>query len=151
MQQPDIDSQAPVPTSTTTTTAPLADNSHFTSALKEWVEVDNKIAYYNQHLKECRQVRSQLTPSICNYMERQSLQNTKIQISDGSLHYGSESTTPSFSQKFMLEGLTAFFDSRMGASQEGAVVAKECLDFLRGMRVPETKTVLKRKYTSASS
>jgi len=150
MQQPDTDSQAPAPT-TTTTTAPLADNSHFTSALKDWVEVDNKIAYYNQHLRECRQVRNQLTPSICNYMERQSLQNTKIQISDGSLHYGSESTTPSFSQKFLLEGLTAFFDSRTGANQEGDVVAKECMDFLKSRRVPETKTVLKRKYSNASS
>ena len=149
MQQTDTNSQES--STTTTTTAPLADDSHFTSALKEWVEVDNKIAYYNQHLKECRQVRNQLTPSICNYMERQSLQNTKIQISDGSLHYGSESITPSFSQKFLMEGLTAFFDSRMGASQEGAVVAKECMDFLKSRRVPETKTVLKRKYTNASS
>lgn len=114
---------------TTATTAPLTDNSHFTNALKEWVEVDNKISYYNQHLKECRQVRSQLTPSICNYMERQSLQDTKIQISDGSLHYVSESTTPPFSQKFLLEGLTAFFDSRVGASQDAVAVAKECMDF----------------------
>jgi hypothetical protein len=149
MQQPDTDSQAPVPT--TTTTAPLTDDSHFTSALKDWVEVDNKISYYNQHLKECRQVRNQLTPSICNYMERQSLQNTKIQISDGSLHYASESTTPSFSQKFLLDGLTAFFDGRMGAGNNGGMMANECLEFLRSRRVPETKTVLKRKYANASS
>lgn len=131
-------------TLTTSTTAPLNDTHHFTNALKEWVEVDNKMAYYSQQLKECRQVRSQLTPSICNYMESQQLQNTKIQISDGSLHYASESTTPSFSQKFLLEGLEAFFVSK----GDGADVAKECLDFLKNRRVPETKAVLKRKYTT---
>lgn len=134
-------------TLSTPTTAPLNDTQHFTDALKEWVEVDNKIAYYNQQLRECRQVRSQLTPSICNYMERQQLQNTKIQISDGSLHYGSESTTPSFSQKFLLEGLEAFFTSK----GESADAAKECLDFLKSRRVPETKAVLKRKYTNSTA
>ena len=132
----------------TSTTAPLNDEQHFTTALKEWVEVDNKMTYYNQQLKECRQVRNQLTPSICNYMERQRLQNTKIQISDGSLHYSCETTTPSFSQKFLLEGLTAYFESKAPDSHQGEELAKECLTFLKNRRVPESKAVLKRKYAN---
>ena len=134
---------------TTPTTAPLEDTSHFTNALKEWVETDNKMTYYNQQLKECRQIRNQLTPSICNYMERQNLQNTKIQISDGTLHYGCDSVTPSFTQKFLLEGLIAFFEQKTNPT-DGTQLATECLDFLKHRRVPEKKSALKRKYTTTT-
>lgn len=135
---------------TTPTSAPLKEPAHFTNALKEWVETDNKMTYYTQQLKDCRQIRNQLTPSICNYMERQSLQNTKIQISDGTLHYGCDSVTPSFTQKFLMEGLTEFFEKKTG-QVEGPQLAVECLEFLKSRRVPEKKSVLKRKYTTTSS
>jgi hypothetical protein len=138
--------QQPPPATTTTTAAPLQDTDHFTQALKEWVEVDNRVTYYNQQLKECRQQRNHLTPSICNYMERAEMKNLNIQISDGTLHYANEQVTPSFTQQFVLTGLTEYFAAR--GLVDGSVAAKECVEFLKSRRVPETKTVLKRKYTS---
>ena len=138
------DNQSPV--QSTLTTAPLEDTTHFTNALKEWVEVDNKITYYNQQLKTYRQQRNHLTPSICHFMERENMQDTKIEISDGSLQYASEQVTPSFTQKFILEGLIAFYKHK--AVDDADALAKECVEFLKSRRVSETKTVLKRKYSN---
>ena len=143
-QQPAVSNH---PEITTQTTAPLTGQTEFTTALKEWVEVDNKITQYSQKLKEYRQQKNHLTPSICNYMERENMRDLNIQISDGSLHYANEHTTPSFSQKFLLEGLTAYFTSK-SSEEHAPEYAKECLEFLKQRRVPETKSVLKRKYTT---
>lgn len=131
----------------TQTTSPLTNQTEFTEALKEWVEMDNKITQHSQKLKEYRQQKNHLTPSICNFMERKQMCDLNIQISDGSLSYANEHTTPSFSQKFLLDGLTAFFTSKSSETQANEL-AKECLEFLKSNRVSDTKSVLKRKYTT---
>ena len=81
-------------------------------------------------------------------MERESMQDTKIQISDGSLHYATEQVTPSFTQKFIMDGLIAFYQEK--AVDDADDLAKECMEFLKSHRVLETKTVLKRKYSNKS-
>lgn len=135
------------PNVNTVTTSPLQNQTEFTEALKEWVEVDNKITQYSQKLKEYRQQKNHLTPSICNFMEREDIRDMNIQISDGSLYYANENTTPSFTQKFLLDGLQAFFATKSDETQS-ELLAKECMEFLKNRRVPETKSVLKRKYTT---
>ena len=83
---------------------------------------------------------------MCIRDRRESMQDTKIQISDGSLQYANEQVTPSFTQKFIMDGLIAFYQEK---AVDGAdALAKECMEFLKNRRVLETKTVLKRKYSN---
>lgn len=141
--------QASATQTITQTISPLANQTEFTDALKEWVEVDNKITQHSQKLKEYRQHKNHLTPSICNFMEREQMRDTNIQISDGSLSYANENVTPSFSQKFLLDGLADFFTSK-SSGEQATELANECLEFLKSKRVSETKSVLKRKYNTAA-
>ena len=59
----------------------------FIENIKKWVVLDRQIKRSNQQLKESREYKSTITSNICSYMLAQSLQNKKIEISDGYLRY----------------------------------------------------------------
>ena len=149
MQSPSATSSAPSapspPMVTTQTPTPLPNQDAFKQALQEWVNVDNQISHHTNQLKELRQSRTALTPSICHFMEREQCQDMDIQISDGNLSYGVEKVQPSLSQRFMLEGLEAYF-REIHHDTNAAQRATECMEFIKRRRTVEMKAVLKRKY-----
>jgi len=135
----------PPPSIQTDTPSPLPTQNEFKQALQDWVNVDNQISHHTQQLKELRNTRTALTPSICNFMERENCRDMRIQISDGSLSYGVEKVQPTFSQRFVAEGLVAYFNEvhRDANADEHAV---ECMTFLKNRRTVDRKAVLKRTY-----
>ena len=129
----------------TQTPTPLHDEEHFKRAIHDWVAVDNSLTQVLNQAKELRQMRTSLTPAICNYIERQQCQNMEIKLKDSSLSYKVEKVQPGISQKFVQEGLVAYF--RDVCNDEHAELrADECMQFIKSRRKVETKAVIKRKY-----
>lgn len=135
------------PQHTTSTPNPYTSADQFKHALHEWVKTDNEITTHNNRLKELRLTRTALTPSICNYMERTNSRDLRVELSDGTLRYALEKKTPPFSQKFVLDGLMAYFQQVCPAGDDASQRAQECMQFLKSRQVPEVKAVIKRKYT----
>lgn len=71
-------------------------------------------------------------------MERNDLQQTTIDAQDnGTIEYATETSYPSYTQKFLSEALMAYFGN-------DAEKTAECLTFLKKQRVPVQSVGLKR-------
>lgn len=57
----------------------------FISDIKRWVAIDNEIKKNNENLKILRDNKLSITSNICNYMNTHTLQDKRIEISDGYL------------------------------------------------------------------
>lgn len=134
----------PCPTPTVT---PLADMNEFKQAVSAYVEADNEAMRLHQSVVDARQRRSALQPRICNFLERHQLHQQEIGISDGTIRYARENTKPALSQRLLADHLPEFFRGDTSAlTPEQRTEA--LLQFLNSKRVPESKSVLRRKYTA---
>lgn len=125
---------------------PVAIHTHdeFVFAVQRWVGYDNKLQMLNKQARSLRDERTALTPQMTAYMEQHDLRDNVIRINDGSLKYNVEMVRQGFTQRFLLDALTAYFDNDQAK-------ADQCMEFLRGRR-DETRSVsLKRSYTAASA
>ena len=77
----------------------------FTSQIKEWVQLDNRVKTLNEELKEIRSNRNQLTTSIYEYATENNLDHAVIQISDGKLKFQNTRVPQSLTMKFVKECL----------------------------------------------
>ena len=128
----------------TETAVSLADQPSFEEAVKKWVQLDNTINYHQQNLKTSRLEKTSLTPQILDFLERNKLQSTTINIHDGTLKYSVETSLPSFSQKFLFENLKEYF-KQCGEDEKRA---EDCMEFLKKARVPKVQGSIKREYNN---
>ena len=117
----------------------------FEKSIKDWVAVDDQITAHNNQIKELRKLRTSLTPTLCNFMERQQCQNSHVQLKDSRLSYAIERTQTSMSQKFIHEGLVSYFRT-VHHNEHAEQIATECMDHIKSLRKTETKATLKRVY-----
>ena len=59
----------------------------FIENIRKWVAMDTQIKQYNDNLKKIREHKNALTTNICDYMHSNSIQNKRIEISDGYLRF----------------------------------------------------------------
>jgi protein involved in ribonucleotide reduction len=59
----------------------------FIENVKKWVVLEKQLKQLNEHTKDIRQRKQNVTTDICSYMSDNSLHEKKIQISDGYLKY----------------------------------------------------------------
>lgn len=59
----------------------------FIENIKKWVVLDRQIKQMNEQIKRSRTAKCGITNDICNYMANNSIQNKRIEISDGHLRY----------------------------------------------------------------
>lgn len=78
----------------------------FEQKIKQWVIIDNEIKNKNDALKELREKKNNLNQEINNYIENNNLNNSIIQISDGTLKYNSVKTSQPLTFRFVRECLT---------------------------------------------
>jgi len=122
----------------------------FRTRMQQWVQLDAHIARSNVELRQWREQRTSLMPSLLQYMEQNQMTNTPIQTEhDGIVAYAEETVQPSFTQKFVLEGLRAYFTQKHpGTGSEAAAAAEatasECMEFMKAMRVPKRTATIKR-------
>jgi hypothetical protein len=119
-------------------TPSFASEEDFTTGIQRWLQLDTHISQQNQALRQFRSERSTLNSSLAAYMERNDLQQTTIDAQDnGTIEYATETSYPSYTQKFLSEALMAYFGN-------DAEKTAECLTFLKKQRVPVQSVGLKR-------
>ena len=57
----------------------------FINDIKKWVAIDNEIKKNNENLRILRENKNNITSNICNYMDLNTIQDKRIEISDGYL------------------------------------------------------------------
>jgi hypothetical protein len=59
----------------------------FIENVQKWVSIDTQIKTANEKIKNARQMKSTLCSEICRYAEKNALNETTIEISDGDLRF----------------------------------------------------------------
>jgi hypothetical protein len=77
----------------------------FEKQIQEWVTLDNQIKTLNQKLKELRETRTVNEAHILSYAEKNKLNQTTINISDGALKFVSVKQTAPLTLKYVAECL----------------------------------------------
>ena len=131
----------------TQTPTPIEDIHQFKRTIEEWVSVDDQITAHNNQVKELRKLRTSMTPSLCNFMERQQCQENHVKLRDGRLSYSIERTQTAMSQKFIHDGLVSYFKN-VHQNEHAEQIANECLEHIKSLRKTETKATLKRMFTT---
>lgn len=62
-------------------------SNEFVDKVRTWVQLDNELKKYNEHMKQLRHNKNTVTNDICQYMENNSLTGKTIEISKGTLKY----------------------------------------------------------------
>jgi len=63
------------------------ERQKFVENIQKWVSIDTQIKTINEKVKKARELKSKLIEDIYKYVERNSLETTRIEISDGDLKF----------------------------------------------------------------
>jgi hypothetical protein len=55
----------------------------FIQNMQKWVTSDTQLKLVNEKTKQLRQYRNTLSENICNYIQENNMENTRLEISDG--------------------------------------------------------------------
>lgn len=110
----------------------------FESNIKEWVKIDDQLKLLQQKQKELREKRGDLNHEINNYIETNNLNNSIIQISDGSLKYNSNKSTQPLTFRFVRECLSNCISNEESVEQ--------LMNYIKEHRESKINYELKRYY-----
>jgi hypothetical protein len=110
----------------------------FESNIKEWVKIDDQLKLLQQKQKELREKRNELNDVINTYIETNHLNNSIIQISDGSLKYNSNKTTQPLTFRFVRECLSNCISNQESVDQ--------LMNYIKEHRESKINYELKRYY-----
>ena len=110
----------------------------FESNIKEWVKIDDQLKLLQQKQKELREKRNELNDVINTYIETNHLNNSIIQISDGSLKYNSNKTTQPLTFRFVRECLSNCISNQESVDQ--------LMNYIKEHRERKINYELKRYY-----
>lgn len=65
-------------------TTTIDSRTQFIENIQKWVKLDSQLKYVNEKIKTIRDMKSQLSENICEYVEKNNI-TTKINITDGQL------------------------------------------------------------------
>jgi len=63
------------------------ERKKFIQDVQKWVSIDTQIKSVNEKIKKAREMKSQLLSNIYTYVEKASIEDTSIEISDGELRF----------------------------------------------------------------
>jgi hypothetical protein len=63
------------------------ERKQFIENIQKWVAIDSQLKTIHEKVKKARETKHQLMSNIYQYVEKKSLGNTKIEISDGELRF----------------------------------------------------------------
>jgi hypothetical protein len=63
------------------------EQKRFIENIQKWVAIDSQLKAVHEKVKTARETKTQLMTNIYEYIEKKSLVNTKIEISDGELRF----------------------------------------------------------------
>ena len=112
----------------------------FTSEIKNWVTIDNKLMILNQQAKQLRDEKKQLETNILEHVETNELHNTGIKISDGILRFIKVKKNQTLSFKFLEECLHKLFQDE--------TKVKDIIKYIKSSRESVIINDIKRTYNS---
>ena len=78
----------------------------FQNNIKHWVSIDNNIKTLSENIKDLKTERSQVSNNILNYVEKENLNSTTIQINDGALKFTKAKQTSNLTLTYVKDCLT---------------------------------------------
>lgn len=63
------------------------EKQNFIENIKKWVAIDTQLKNNNEKVRKARETKNQLLSNIYEYIDKKSLKDTKIEISDGELKF----------------------------------------------------------------
>ena len=63
----------------------INDKKEFIQNVQKWVTSDTQLKMVNEKTKQLRQYRNTLSENICNYIQENNMENTRLEISDGEI------------------------------------------------------------------
>jgi hypothetical protein len=106
--------------------------------IKDWVNCDNELNHLKQESKKIRESRNSLTNEIFSYVQENNLDNSVIEISDGTLKFQQTNYSSPLTFKFLETCLNECI------SNEEQV--KQIIKFIKCKREIKTNYEIKRKY-----
>ena len=73
----------------------------FEEQIQTWVSIDNEIKKYNEQIKLLRNKRNHITEKVTSYLEENSLEKAKIEITGGSIGFIQNRIVAPLSLKFV--------------------------------------------------
>ena len=110
----------------------------FEERIKSWVKIDDQIRLHNEKLKELRSQKNQITETVTSYLEENSLEKAKIEITGGSIGFVQNRVVPPLSLRYVEKCL-------------GEVIANpeqvtQIMDYIKSKREIKYTPDLKRVY-----
>ncbi len=106
--------------------------------IKEWVICDNNLNTLKQQSKQLRENKNNLTDEIFSYVHEHNLDNSVIQISDGTLKFQQTNYSSPLTFKFLE---TCLNDCISNEEQ-----VKKIINYIRNKREIKTQYNIKRKF-----
>ena len=113
-------------------------SSQFTNGMKQWIQMDMKIAELFKSIREIREEKKAIEGQLVNYMASNELTNTSIKLLNQKVSYSQETSYSSLSFKFLDSVLLEFFKNDQDK-------VDEIILFIRDRRSKKMSTGLKRK------
>ena len=113
----------------------------FEEKIRSWVKIDDEVRRSQEHIKELREKRNQLTAGIHTYVKNnEELRNATINISDGRLRFVQTQTPQSLTFKFLHECLAEIIPNKETIEQ--------ILTHIKSRRNVKTASDIKRFYSN---
>ena len=110
----------------------------FEDRIKSWVAIDNQIRLHNDKLKELRSQRNEITETVTSYLEENSLENAKIEITGGSIGFIKNRVVPPLSLRYV--------EKCLGDVIANPEQVKQIMDYIKSNRDIKFSPDLKRVY-----
>ena len=110
----------------------------FEEKIKYWVKLDDQIKLHNEKIKELRSKRNEVTGSVTNYLEENSLEKAQIEITGGTIGFVQNRVVPPLSLRYVEKCL-----SDVIANPEQV---KQIMEYIKSTRDIKYTPDLKRVY-----
>lgn len=111
----------------------------FEDNIRSWVKIDDQLRESQEHTKQLREKRTELTNTIYNLQPTNNLTNTTVNISDGRLRFCHTTHPQSLTFKFLEECLNEIITEKNSVEQ--------ILNHIKGRRTVKSTQEIKRFYS----
>jgi len=110
----------------------------FQNQIKQWVEIDNEVKVLNNQLRELRTNRNNISDQIVSFVDSNNLDKAVIEISDGSLKFGTVKQSSAITLKFVKKCLNDCINNEETVEQ--------LIEYIKSKRDIKIKSDIKRSY-----
>jgi|TARA_A100001015_G_C15033716_1_gene734718 hypothetical protein len=126
-------------TESNSSSAPQIDNSEleeFKGKIKNWLSIDNQIRDLKHKIKVLQSNKTEITPQIMEFMNKNKIHNMNLGEDNGKLKYVERETNSTLTQKLIKEKLTEFLKNEEQANN--------ALEFILESREKKSEIKLQR-------